>query len=68
MICKTNKTILFELSDAQGRIIFQQSCEAIKGNNTFNMNLKNNTPLPKGIYFLKATGIEGEYVKKLAVE
>ena len=68
IICKTNKTILFKLSDAQGRTIFQQSCEAVKGNNTFNINLKKNKALPIGIYFLKATGIEGEDVKKIVVE
>ena len=68
MICKTNKTILFKLSDAQGRIIFQQSCAAVKGNNTFNINLKKNKALAVGIYFLKATGIEGEGVKKLVLE
>jgi hypothetical protein len=68
MICKTNKTIHFELSDAQGRTLLQQNFEAVKGNNTINMNLKKNTHLSNGIYFLKAIGLEGEDVKKLIIE
>ena len=68
MLCKTNKTIRFELCDAQGRVLLQQSFEATKGNNTIRINLKKNTHLPSGIYFLKAIGLEGEDVKKLIVE
>ena len=62
-----NKTIVFELTNAQGKTLCTQSFEAIKGNNTFNLNLKNKTNLSSGLYFLNAKGIEGENVKKIIV-
>ncbi len=68
MVCKAAKTIVFELSNAEGKTITQQSFEAIRGNNTININLKKNTHLPTGIYFLKAVGLDGENVKKIIVQ
>ena len=67
LVAKTNKTIHFELSDVKGRILLQQNFDAIKGNNSIGINLKKNTHLPNGIYFLKANGLEGEDVKKIVV-
>jgi len=63
----TNKTVVFELSNALGKILYKQSFEAVKGNNTYHFNLNKNTKLTSGIYFIKAIGLEGENVKRLVV-
>ncbi|MFY7964465.1 MAG: alpha-amylase family glycosyl hydrolase [Chitinophagaceae bacterium] len=65
---KTNKTVSFELTDAQGKTILKQSVELQKGTNNFAMNLKQNGNLTTGVYFLKADGIEGENVKRIMVK
>jgi hypothetical protein len=63
----SNKTIVFELSNAVGKKLYTQSVEAGNGNNTYRLNLNKNTKLPAGVYFIKAIGIEGEHVKKIMV-
>jgi hypothetical protein len=68
IVSKTNKTVSFELTDAQGKAIFKQVVELQKGNNNFTMNLKKNGNITTGIYFLKAVGIEGEIVKRIMVK
>jgi sugar lactone lactonase YvrE len=68
IVSKTNKTLSFEFTDAQGKAIFKQVVELQKGNNNFTMNLKKNGNLTTGVYFLKAVGIEGENVKKILVK
>jgi hypothetical protein len=68
IVSKTNKTVSFELTDAQGKIILKQSVELQKGNNNFTINLKKNGNLTTGIYFLKAVGVEGDNVKRIIVK
>jgi hypothetical protein len=68
IVSKTNKTVSFELTDAQGKTILKQVAELQKGNNNFIMNLKNNGNIPTGIYFLKAVGLEGENLKRIMVK
>jgi hypothetical protein len=68
LVSKVNKTIRFELTDAQGKAIFKQVVELQKGNNNFNMNLKQNGNITAGIYFLKAVGLEGENVQRVMVK
>ena len=68
MVSKTNKTIVFELTDAQGKSILKQLAELQKGNNSFTMNLKKNGNLTTGIYFLKAVGLDEENVKRIMVK
>ena len=68
LVSKVNKTISFELTDAQGKAIFKQVVELQKGNNNFTMNLKQNGNITAGIYFLKAVGIEGENVQRMMVK
>ena len=63
-----NKTVSFELTDAQGKAIFKQVVELQKGNNNFTMNFKENGNITAGIYFLKAVGLEGENVKRMMVK
>ncbi|MCX6210246.1 MAG: T9SS type A sorting domain-containing protein, partial [Bacteroidetes bacterium] len=68
IVSKNNKTVSFELTDAQGKTILKQSVELQKGNNNFTINLKKNGNLTTGIYFLKAIGVEGENVKRIMVK
>ncbi len=56
LISKENKLVVFELSNVQGKMLYTQSFEAVKGNNTFKLNLKKKSNLPSGLYFLKANG------------
>ena len=56
MVSKENKVVVFELMDAQGKILFTQNIEVVKGTNIFNLNLKSKTSLQSGLYFLKANG------------
>jgi hypothetical protein len=65
LVSKVNKTIVFELSDAQGKAIVKQVVELQKGNNNFTMNLKKNGNITTGIYFLKAVGMECENVLRV---
>jgi hypothetical protein len=57
MISKENKTVVFELINAQGKALYTQSFEVIKGKNVFNLNLKKKNYLASGLYFLKANGM-----------
>jgi hypothetical protein len=68
LLSKVNKTVSFELTDAQGKSILKQVVELQKGNNNFTMNLKKNGNITTGIYFLKAVGIEGVDVKRIMVK
>ena len=68
LVAKANKTIHFELRDVKGRTLLQHNFDAVKGNNSISINLKKNTHLPNGIYFLKANGLEGEDVKRVIVK
>ena len=65
---KINKTVSFELTDAQGKAILKQAAELQKGNNSFILNLKQNGNLTTGIYFLKAVGFEGDNVRRIMVK
>jgi hypothetical protein len=65
---KQNKTVSFELTDAQGKAIYKQAVELKKGSNSFALNLKQNSNITTGIYFLKAVGVEGENVKRIMVK
>ncbi len=65
---KINKTVNFELTDAQGKAILKQSVELQKGNNSFTLNLKQNSNITTGVYFLKAVGIEGDNVKRIMIK
>ena len=64
---KVNRTVNFNLTDAQGKAIFKQTIELQKGNNIFTINLKQNGKITAGTYFFKATGVEGENVKRIIV-
>jgi sugar lactone lactonase YvrE len=63
----TNKKITLRLTDAQSKTLFTQTVEAIAGSNNYKINLNKNGKLPTGVYFIKAIGMEGEYVKKILI-
>jgi alpha-amylase len=64
----TNKTIVFELSNAVGKTLYTQTVEAVKGNNSFRLNLNKNATLAAGVYFIKTKGLEGDTVRKIVVK
>ena len=68
VVSKTSKTVRFELTNAIGNIITQQTTDLQKGNNNISINLKKNSSLTPGIYFLKAVGLEVEDVKRIIVQ
>jgi alpha-tubulin suppressor-like RCC1 family protein len=63
-----NKKLTFVITNAQGKMLYTQSFEAVSGNNIYHLNLNKNTKLSAGIYFLKAVGLEGENVKRIMVK
>ncbi len=68
IVSKVNKTVSFELTDAQGKTIIKQNIELQKGSNNFTLNLKQNGNVTTGVYFLKALGLEGENIKRIIVK
>jgi hypothetical protein len=68
LVLKTNKTVSFELTNAQGKTMLKQVAELQQGDNSFTMNLKKNGNLTAGIYFLKAIGLEGDNVQRIMVK
>jgi hypothetical protein len=68
IVSKANKTVSFELTDAQGNTILKQTAELQKGNNSLALNLKKNGNLTAGFYFLKAVGFEGDNVRRIMVK
>ena len=63
LIIKVNKKVSFELSNAQGRILYTENFNAVKGKNTFYLNLKKNQHLSSGLYFLKTD----DFVQRLII-
>ena len=68
MLSKANKFVVFELSNAYGKILLQQSFGVVKGNNICSINLNNNGKLIKGLYFIKVVGLTNNPVLKIVVE
>ena len=64
MISRENKSVLFELIDAQGKNLFTHNFELNKGANVLNLNLKEKNNLPSGLYFIKANGITKRLIVK----
>ena len=56
MVSNIVKNVLFELSTADGKMVFKQNVEVIKGANKIPLALNKNKYLPSGLYFLKANG------------
>ena len=63
-----SKSIQFELEGADGNVLFQQTTIALSGKNTLSLNLNKNARLPKGVYYLKAIGVDGGEVKKVMIK
>jgi hypothetical protein len=68
IVCKMNKLIRLELSNVEGKKVFEQSIDIVKGANSFNINLKKKVNLPTGYYYLKAVGLKGENIKKILIK
>jgi len=65
---KSNKSIRFQLTNIDGRIVFQKEIEVVKGNSSNELNLSKQSKLSAGIYFLKAVGIDGVNVKQIEIQ
>jgi len=65
---KSNKSIRFQLTTFDGRIVFQKEIEVVKGNSSNELNLSKQSRLSAGIYFLKAVGIDGVNVKQIEIQ
>ena len=61
------KQIQFELVGIDGKILLQQTTTVLSGKNTISLNLNQQTRRQKGIYYLKAVGIDGGEVKKIMI-
>ena len=68
IVAKANKDVVFELANIYGKTLLQQTFEAVKGDNTYNINLNKNGKLAKGLYFLKAVGLANNYIVKIVIE
>ena len=65
MNLKDRKIIVLRLSDNTGRVILTKQVEGVKGTNNITLREGN---IPTGTYYLQATGVEGEEVKKIMVQ
>ena len=65
MQLKNSKSLLFRLTDINGRVMMTKQSEGIKGNNILTLNPL--SQLPSGVYYLQAIGLEGDNVKKVIV-
>ncbi len=63
MVSNIAKNVIFELSTADGKMVFKQNIEVTKGINKIPLTLNKNKYLPSGLYFLKANGV----IKRLVV-
>jgi len=67
MVVKETKSIVLQLTDAVGKTYFSTKVEALKGSNNFALNLKAQSKLVSGVYYLKADNLEVEKVKQILV-
>lgn len=67
-IVQQNKKFVFEVSNAEGKIILRETVELTKGQNKININLKKQSNITAGVYFIKAVGLETNNVKKIMVQ
>jgi len=65
MNLNNSKTIVFRLSDNTGRVLMVKQVEGVKGTNNITLREGN---IPTGTYYLQATGVDGEEVKKIMVQ
>ena len=68
ILCKVSKLVRLELSNVDGKKVFEQSVAFVSGANSFTINLKKKMNLPAGYYYLKVGGLEGEDVKKILIK
>ncbi len=65
MFCEYNagqeSAVIFAVTDLLGNIISEEKTKILKGENTFSFNI---SALPAGIYFLRAGGCAGKFVKE----
>jgi hypothetical protein len=64
----SNKSIRFQLTTLDGRVVYQKELDAVSGNSSSKLNFTNQSKLAAGIYFLKAKGLVGENVKRIVVQ
>ena len=62
-----SKPIQFQLTNAQGKLLYTKSCPATKGTTTLQLNLTEQAPILPGIYHLKAIGLTGKQVKQVLI-
>jgi len=67
LLSKDTKTINFILTDITGRTLLTKKADVIKGTNSFKFNLNEQNRIASGIYYLKATGLEADKVKKVVI-
>ena len=68
MASKTNKNIVFELTNVYGKTLLQKSFEAVKGDNVYSIDLNKNGKLANGLYFIKAVGLANNSTVKVVLE
>ena len=63
-----NKTIQLELTNTEGKVLMQKRITGTKGKSNTTIDLSKPNKLAAGMYYLKATGINGGDVKKIIVQ
>ena len=63
-----NKTVALELTDLQGKLVFQQLVNLNIGENSLNINLKKKNNVADGVYFLKAKGSSNNDIKRIVIK
>jgi hypothetical protein len=64
----SNKSIRFQLTTIDGKVVYQKEMEAASGDSSNKLNLNNQSKLAAGIYFLKAIGVDGVNVKQIEIK
>ena len=68
MNLQTNKSVIFELTNINGKHLLDFKTNLNVGNNTVSLNLNQKGKLAKGIYLLKAIGLNGTNVKQVIIQ
>jgi hypothetical protein len=68
LMSNTAKKVMFELSNTIGKTLYTQCFETIKGKNVYPINLHKHGNLAKGLYFIKAVGLNNNPVVKIIIE
>ena len=61
------KKVFLVISDIYGRVVLQKAIEVVAGVTQYQLNVRENSRLADGVYFIKANGLVGVSAKELII-